>query len=189
MLDGLDLRETLRDQAANPGRGRIHVREDGRAPGGAGAVVLIFDADARAYPYRMTWLGEHDEESDMAFYATNPGAQVVGPGIVRVTYGALMMTMPPRRVFDVWLDPDYRAASSAAEVLVRAAVDYSTEPLVVHVAARKPRATWRQYAAQQGKRLVHLPLGSLSPPTIKRIRVVHLLAGTDKRDIAGRYIH
>ena len=124
----------------------------------------------------------------MAFYATNPFEQVVGPGITRATYGGFMMTYPPRRVFDVWQDRDYRSASGKAEVLILAAIDYSEEKLVVHVAARAPSERMQRYAALQQKRLVHLPLGALSPATLKKIRVVHLLAGHDKRAVADRYI-
>jgi hypothetical protein len=45
-----------------------------------------------------------------------------------------------------------------------------------------------RYASHQGKRILHIPLGSLSPVTLKKIRVVHLLAGRDKREIAKDYI-
>ncbi len=34
----------------------------------------------------MTWLGEHSQESDMAFYSTPPGVDVVGPGISRMEH-------------------------------------------------------------------------------------------------------
>ncbi len=185
-LDGVDIRETLR----NVHESRIYVREMRKVPGGAGSVVVIFDHDPAGteYPYLMTWLGEHEEESDMAFYASDPAAQVVGPGILRATYGGLMMSLPPRRVYDVWRDPDYARARDKAEVLVMAAVDYSTERLVVHVAAKAPSERMRRYATARGKRLVHIPLGSLSPQTLRKIRVVHLLAGPDKRAVAPHYV-
>ena len=143
MLDGIDVRETLR----HPEDPRVWVRELGRVPGEAGSVVVIFDRDdpsaggGERYPYLMTWLGEHHDESDMAFYATSPADQVVGPGILRATYGGFLMTLPPGRLFDVWRDPEYRyllQASGKADVLLAAAIDYSTEPLVVHVARHAP---------------------------------------------------
>ncbi|MCB1035879.1 MAG: hypothetical protein KDD47_18810, partial [Acidobacteria bacterium] len=186
LLDGVDLKETLR----NLHEGKIYVQELGRAPGSAGSVVVIFDEDPTGleFPYCMTWHGEHDQESDMAFYSTDPFEQVVGPGITRATYGAFMMTYPPRRVFDVWQDRDYRMAHDKAELLTLAAIDYSEEKLVVHVAAKPPAERLGRYAALQKKRLVHIPLGALSPMTLKKIRVVHLLAGHDKRAVADRYI-
>ncbi|RMG46669.1 MAG: hypothetical protein D6718_05075 [Acidobacteria bacterium] len=186
LLDGIDIRETMRRFH----EGKVWVRELLRVPGGAGSVVVIFDRDRddTRFPLRMTWLGESEQESDMAFYATDPTQHVVGPGIMRATYGGFLMTMPPGRLFDVWIDPDYAAAREKAEVLIMAAVDYSREKLVVHVAERPPAERLRAYAASQGKRIVHIPLASLSPVTLRKIRVVHLLAGRDKRRIARDYI-
>jgi hypothetical protein len=186
LLDGVDLRETLR----NPHEDRIYVEERGRVPGGAGSVVVIFDTDPEAerFPFAMTWLGEHDQESDMAFYSTPPGEQVVGPGIMRATYGAFMLTSPRGRLADVWSDPDYRLARSRAEMLVMAAIDYSVEKHIVHVAAEPPSAALRRYAAAQKKRLQHIPLAALSPVTVKKVRVLHVLAGHDKRKVAPDYV-
>ena len=65
----------------------VHARDVTRAPGlvtleqEVGAVVVIFEEDESRYPWCMTWLGEHSQESDMAFYSTNPYDQPVGPGI------------------------------------------------------------------------------------------------------------
>ena len=186
LLDGIDLRETLR----NPHQDRIYVREALRAPGEAGSVVVIFDRDRddRLFPFRMTWLGEHDQESDMAFYSTDPGSQVVGPGILRATYGGFMLTMPRGRLFDVWEDPDYRFCREKAEVLCLAAIDYSREKIVVHVAEEAPGERLRRYAGAQGKRLLHVPMASLSPISLRKIRVLHLLAGHDKRKVAKSYV-
>ena len=186
MLDGLDIRETMRNMHEK----RLYVREMGRVQGDAGSVVVIFDRDLdnSRFPYTMTWLGEHDQESDMAFYASQPEEQVVGPGIMRATYGAFMLTWPPRRLYDVWRDPDYQRAREKADLLVLAAIDYSVDRIVVHVASDPPADYLRQYAASQRKKLVHLPIGGLSPVALKRLRVVHLLAGEDKRAIARKYI-
>jgi hypothetical protein len=187
LLDGIDIRETL----LKLHEGRIYVQELGRAPGKAGSVVVIFDPDRgpeSKYPYRMTWHGEHGQESDMAFYATEPTEQIVGPGIMRATYGGFMMTLPPGRLYDVWGDPDYRLAREKAEVLLMAAVDYSLEKIVVHVGKAAPPDRLRQYAGGQGKRIVHIPMGSLSVAALKKIRTLHILAGHDKRAIARDYI-
>jgi len=186
MLDGIDIRETLRHLHES----RIFVEEKGRAPGDAGSVVVIFDRDPDSlqYPFSMTWLGEHDQESDMAFYATSPAEQVVGPGIMRATYGGFLLTLPRGRLFDVWEDRDYRFAQDKAEVLLMAAVDYSLEKIIVHVAADPPAERMRRYAAVQGKQITHSPLAALSPVSLKKIRVMHILAGKDKRDFARDYI-
>ena len=186
LLDGIDIRETLR----NLHQGKVYVQEYGRVGGEAGSVVVIFDRDHtnERFPFTMTWLGEHDQESDMAFYSTSPAEQVVGPGIMRATYGGFMLTLPRGRLFDVWHDRDYRFARDKGEVLTLAAVDYSLEKIVIHVAAETPTERLRRYAAAQKKQLVHIPLASLSPVTLRKLRVLHILAGRDKRAIARSYI-
>ena len=92
-------------------------------------MVVIFDEDRDdRYQYLTTWLGEHQNESDMAFYATNPFDHLVGPGIGRAEYGGFLMTRPPRRMYDVWGDPDYDFAEGKHERLLMAGLDYSTLP-------------------------------------------------------------
>jgi hypothetical protein len=107
---------------------------------------------------------------------------------MRATYGGFMLTYPPGRLYDVWQDSDYRMARTKPEVLLMAAVDYSVDKLVVHVGPHPPASRIRDYAAARGRKIVHLPLGSLSPVSIKKVRVVHILAGRDKREIAKDYV-
>jgi hypothetical protein len=59
---------------------------------------------------------------------------------------------------------------------------------VVHVAARPPRSILQQLAQRLGLKIVHLPIGTLSPSTVRRIRVMHILSGHEKRAIAKEYI-
>lgn len=184
--DGLDVRETLRRWSEK----KIYVRSRTVRRGKAGAVVLIFDEDdeQNRFPYRMTWLGEHEQESDMAFYATPPEDHVVGPGICRCEYGGFLMISPPRRLFDVWKDPDYRSFRRKSEVLLAAGIDYSLERQVIYVAPKPPRSYMRTLAERMLRQIVYLPLGSLSPSRLARIRVFHILSGYDKRAIAKEYI-
>ena len=186
LLDGIDMRETLR----NLHEGRIYVRENIRVKGGVGSIVVIFDPDREGdkFPYLMTWLGEHDQESDMAFYATPPADNIVGPGISRCEYGGFLLAYPPRRMIDVWTDRDYSFARGKAEVLLLAALDYSPEIHVIYAAARPPRSYFRQIAGRLGKKIIHIPLGSLSPVSLKKLRVFHVLFGHDKRAFAKEYI-
>ena len=184
ILDGIDVRETIRHWSER----RVFVRELGRAPGEVGSVVVIFDEDESRYPHCQTWLGEHEQESDMAFFCTEPTEGIVGPGICRSTYGGFLLSYPPRRMADVWTDVDYRLAETKAEVLLLAGLDYCTERMVVHVAARPPRALLHQFAARIGLKILHLPLGTLSPTTVRRIRVLHILSGHEKREIARDYV-
>jgi hypothetical protein len=184
VLDGIDVRETIRHWSEH----QIYVRELGRAPGDVGSVVVVFDDDEDRYPHCQTWLGEHDQESDMAFFCSEPTQGIVGPGICRVTYGGFLLSYPPQRMADVWSDADYRMAQSKAEVLLLAALDYCAENTVVHVAARPPRSVLQQLASRLGLKIVHLPIGTLSPSTVRQIRVMHILSGHEKRTIAKEYI-
>ncbi len=184
-LDGIDLRETIR----NWHEGKLFVRELGRFSGDIGAVVVIFDEDRQdRYTYLTTWLGEHQNESDMAFYSTQPFEHLVGPGIGRAEYGGLLMTLPPRRMFDVWHDSDYDMAETKAERLLMAALDYSMERNVLYVAAKPPRSILRQFASRVNRKIIYMPLGQLSPTKLKKIRVVHVLDSHQRRAQAKQYV-
>jgi hypothetical protein len=185
ILDGIDMRETIRHWYEKT----IYVRKFERLAGDVGAVVVVFDEDQRdQYQYLTTWLGEHQNESDMAFYATFPFDHMVGPGIGRAEYGGFLLTLPPRRMYDVWGDPDYSFAETKAERLLLAGMDYSVERHVVYVAAKPPRTIFRSIAAHLGRSILYVPIGSLSPAKLKRIRVVHVLDGHARRESARDYI-
>ena len=185
LMDGVDLRETIR----NWHEGRIYVRSYQKIQGDVGSVIVIFDEDRDArYPYMTTWLGEHQNESDMAFYSTHPFDNLVGPGIGRGEYGGFLMSLPARRMFDVWQDPDYDFAETKPERLLLAGLDYSLSQYVVYVAAKPPRSVFRNIAARFGRTIVYIPIGQLSPVSLKKIRVVHVLDGYDKREIAKEFL-
>jgi hypothetical protein len=185
LYDGVDLRETIRHWHEK----KIYVRRLAKFSGEVGAVVIVFDEDREdRYTYMTTWLGEHQNESDMAFYSTDPFEHIVGPGIGRAEYGGLLMTLPPRRLFDVWQDPDYEMAGTKAERLLMAALDYSIDRYVVYVAAKPPRSVFRSMAARVNRKIAYIPLGQLSPTKVKKLRVVHVLDGYERRDEAKQYI-
>jgi hypothetical protein len=185
ILDGIDMRETIRKWYEK----RIYVRQFQKVHGEVGSVVVIFDEDRDdRYPYNTTWLGENQNESDMAFYSTFPFDHLVGPGIGRAEYGGFLMTLPPRRMYDVWQDPDYEFAESKSERLLLAALDYSIQRFVVYVAAHPPRSIFKTIASRMGRTIIYVPIGQLSPMALKKIRVVHVLDGYDKRDIAKDYL-
>ena len=190
MLDGVDIRETIR----NWYEGRIYVTENRQVKGRVGSLVVIFDEDSDAdgeerYPWRMTWLGEHNQESDMAFYGTPAGARVIGPGISRCEYGGFMMTYPPMRVYDIWRDPFFDGARNKPERLLLAGIDYSEEKLIAYIAARPPADRLKSLARMYGRRVVYLPIGQFSPVTLKKMRVFHVLDGHHVRGWAGEYIY
>lgn len=192
MEDGIDTRETIR----HFGEKKLYVKAKGRPPGTVGSVVVIFDEDhedekngrIEKFPWMTTWIGEHNQESDMAFYATSMKENIVGPGIAKCTYGGFLLSYPPRRLYDVWSDPDYSECRTKAEVLLMAAIDYADKPLIVYVAAKPPRTQLKSFAKRYGKKLLFIPIGQLSPTTLEKLRIFHVLDGHDKRAIADEFI-
>ena len=185
VLDGIDLRETIRHWYEK----KIYVRQFDKIAGEVGSVVVIFDEDRDdRYPWLTTWLGEHSNESDMAFYSTDPFDKMVGPGIGRAEYGGFLMSLPPRRMLDVWNDPDYEMALNKPERLLLAGLDYSINRHVVYVAAKPPRSIFRTIAGRLGRSVLYIPIGQLSPTKLKKLRVVHVLDSHARRAEAKQYI-
>ncbi|MFC1867663.1 hypothetical protein ACFL0H_05970 [Thermodesulfobacteriota bacterium] len=190
MMDGLDIRQTIREWNS----GRIYVKESRPVIGKVGSVVFIFDTDLSGkngkenFPWQVTWLGEHDQESDMSFYSTPAGEIMDGPGISRCQYGGFMLTYPPMRVFDIWKDPYFKVARNKPERLLMAAIDYCTEKHVVYVAGTPPSGWCRSIAARHGKKIIYMPIGIFSPVTLKKIRQFHVLDGHHIRKYAHQYI-
>jgi hypothetical protein len=89
---------------------------------------------------------------------------------------------------DIWTDPEYRWFDSKPERLLLAALDYTLEKHVVYVASKPPRSYMKVLAARMGRQIVYVPMGTLSPAMLKRIRVFHVLHGRNKRAIAPEYI-
>ena len=190
LRDGIDLRESLRRLAEE----KIYVYEERASSARVGAVVVVFDPDdgpeeeGERFPWKLTWLGEHQDESDMAFYATLPGEDLVGPGISRCVYGGLVMTYPPMRMLDVWTDPFFEAARNKPERLLLAGADYSRERVIAYLARRPPSARARALVQRLGRQIAYLPLGMFSPNMLQKIRHFHVLAGHQVRDYAQEYI-
>ena len=190
MEDGLDIRQTIREWPTGP----IYVKESRPLKGKVGSVVVIFDPDLQDkngkenFPWRVTWLGEHEQESDMAFYSTPAGEVMDGPGISRCQYGGFMLTYPPLRVYDIWKDPFFDVARNKPERLLMSAIDYSVEKHVVYVAAAPPSGWCQSMASRLGKKIIYLPIGIFSPITVKKIRQFHVLDGHHVRKYAKHYI-
>lgn len=124
----------------------------------------------------------------MALYSTPPGEQLSGPGISRCEYGGFVLSYPPGRMVDVWHDPYFEMARTKPERLLLAGLDYSVERNVLYVAERAPRSIFRSLAERLGRKLIYLPLGQLSPNTVRKIRTFHVLDGPAVRDYAPDYI-
>ena len=189
--EGIDTKETIRHWAEK----KLYVRKKGKPPGQVGACVVIFDEDPvsakephEKYPWKLTWIGENEQESDMALYATDYSNDIIGPGIARCELGGFMLSYPPRRLWEVWQDPDYYYFSEKPSLLLAAAIDYSIKPVVVYVAKTPPPANLKTYAARQGKRVCFIPITQFSARQIKKMQTFHVLQGRHTTDIAGDYI-
>ena len=190
--DGVDVKETIRHWPEK----KLYVRARGKPPGLVGSCVVIFDEDKldetktqERYPATMTWLGENDQESDMAFYATSMSDDVIGPGIARCEYGGFLLSFPARRMYDIWADPDYEEFEAKHEVLLAAAIDYSVRPVIVYAGINPPSARLKAHANRQGKRILYIPLTQFSQKVIQGLQTFHILDGQDKRKIADEYIY
>jgi hypothetical protein len=184
--DGIDIRETLR----NWHTGDLYVRVLPPGRGSIEAVVFFFDlpADPRVYTHRATWFAEHSEESTLAFYATDPLKNMVGPGIAQAEYGGALFLYPPRAIPEIWTDPRLQFADTLEERLLAAAFLHSRDRHVAVVSPGLPRAAWRRLARRYGRKIVHLPLKRFSGPLLERLRTFHVLNGKHVRAYAADYI-
>ncbi|MEM8733717.1 MAG: hypothetical protein AAGG44_05830 [Planctomycetota bacterium] len=184
--DGIDIRETLRHWYD----GEIYVKVMPPSIGNLDCCVMLFDtpADPREYPWRTTWFAEHQEESTLAFYATNFADEMVGPGIALATYGGAMFLFPPVAIPDIWHDPRLDFADDLESRLVGAACLHARENQIALLSPTAPGATFRQIARRFRKRLVHVPLSSFNDAVVQQLRMVHVLNGSEVRSYASHFI-
>ena len=184
--DGIDIRDTVR----NWHTGEIYVKVLPPNRGKLDVAVMLFDspADPREYPWRTTWFAEHQEESTLAFYATDFQSQPIGPGICLAHYGGAMFIYPPVMIPDIWSDPKLDFASTLEERLIAAGCMYSTCRHVALLSAAPPGQAWKKIAKRFGRTLVHLPLSKFSDSTVQQLRMVHVLNGKDIRSYASSFI-
>jgi hypothetical protein len=186
VMDGLDIRETLRHWHT----GDLYVKIIPPSRGTIEVVVFLFDtpADPRQYPFRTTWFAEHQQESTLAFFATNPLATMVGPGIAQAEYGGAMFLWPPRPIADVWTDRGLDFADTLEERLLAGAFAHSQERHVAVVSPGPPQGAWRRLARRFGRKIVHLPLKRFSGQLVERLRTFHVLNGKEVRSYAAQFI-
>lgn len=184
--DGIDIRETLRHWYD----GEIYVKVMPPSIGTLDCCVMLFDcpADPRDYPWRTTWFAEHDEESTLAFFATDFREELVGPGIAMATYGGAMFLFPPIAIADIWKDPRLEFADTLEDRVLAAACLHSRERHVAVLSPQAPGATWRQIASKFSKRLVHIPLSHFNDALVQQLRMVHVLNGKQIRSYAEHFI-
>jgi hypothetical protein len=186
ILDGIDIRDTLRHWYEE----KIYVKVLPPSRGKLDCVVMLFDspADPRDYPWRTTWYAEHDQESTLAFFATDFSKELVGPGIALATYGGALFFFPPAVIPDVWRDRALDFIETLEERLLAAACRYSACPHIALLSPAPPGAGWRKLAQRFGKKWVHLPLSQFSDATVQQLRMVHVLNGREVRSYAADFI-
>jgi len=186
LKDGLDIRETLR----NWHTGNLYVKVFPPQVGKLDCVLMFFDspADPRDYPWRITWMAEHHDESTLALFATDFHQELIGPGIGLAQYGGAMFLFPPRDVSDVWHDPRLDFTDTMEERLLAAACMYSREKHIAVLSEPPPGPGWRRLAKKYGRKLVHVPLNRFSQEMIQQLRMVHVLNGQEVRSFAAHFI-
>ena len=184
--DGIDIRDTLRHWY----EGEIYVKVLPPNRGNLDCAVMLFDspADPRDYPWRTTWYAEHENESTLAFYATNFGDNPVGPGICLASYGGALFLFPPRQIPDIWTDPRLDFTETLEERILAAGCLHAKSKTIALLSAIPPGPGWRRLAKRFGKTLVHLPMGQFSSETIAQLRYVHVLNGHQVRSYAASFI-
>jgi len=186
ILDGIDIRETLRHWYD----GDIYVKVLPPSVGTLDACVMLFEnnIDPRQYPWRTTWYAEHKEESTLAFFATNFGQEMIGPGIALATYGGAMFLYPPVKIPDIWHERSLDFTDTLEDRLIAAACKYSRGRHVALLSPSAPGANLRRLAKRFGKKLVHVPLSQFNDAMIQQLRMVHVLNGKEVRSYASHFI-
>jgi hypothetical protein len=186
LMDGLDMRETLR----NWHTGDLYVKLFPPQVGNLDCVLMFFDspADPRDYPWRITWQAEHHDESTLSLFATNYVEDLVGPGIGLAKYGGCMFLFPPRDIPDLWHDPRLDFVDTMEERLLAGACIHSRERHIAVLSESPPGIAWRRVAKHFGKKLLHVPLKRFSQATVQQLRMVHVLNGHEVRSFAAHFI-
>lgn len=187
-LDGIDVRETIRRWD----RGRLYVRREQTPRGRIGPVVVAWEDNPVFYPgqWRTTLYAEHQNESEITIVCDpGPGKDIVGPGISRLRYVAMMSVYPARHIPDIWMDRQFSTMwRTVARTLIAAAILLSNEPHIAVVSASPVAKDLLALAQSAGVRVIHLPLTAFSSATLERVRTLHILADKDVRRFADHYI-
>jgi len=186
MMDGIDLRETLRHWYD----GSLYVKVQPPTIGHLDATVMLFDneADPREYAWRATWFAEHVEESTLAFFATPFQKEMLGPGVAVSTYGGALFLFPPRHIADIWEDERLDLADTLEQRLVAAACLHSQSKHIALLSWTAPGIALKKIAKLFKKALVYVPLGHFSDSVVQQLRTFHVLNGKHVRSYAAHFI-
>jgi len=186
MMDGLDLRETLRHWYD----GSLHVKITPPSIGHLDATIMIFDPnpDPREYSWRSTWFAEHADESTLAFYATPFTKEMLGPGVAASTYGGAMFLYPPRPIEDIWSDPRLDFTDTLEQRLVAGACMHAQSRHVALLSPVGPGMALKKIAKRFSRRLIHVPLSHFADSVVQQLRLFHVLNGKHVRSYAAHFI-
>ncbi len=186
LLDGLDVRESVR----NWHTGRLYVQSTPQPQGRVGAVVIIFEDSPLDFEplWKTTLYAEHQNESDISFYSTPLGENVVGPRICRTEFGGILSIYPSMGIPDIWSLGPSGEIKTCAEALLAAGILFSPDHYIAYVAKKPPRPSIKQLAELYHKHIIFLPLHGFSAAHLKQVRHFHILDGHDVRAWAGDYI-
>jgi hypothetical protein len=186
MMDGLELRETLRHWYD----GSLYVKVLPPSIGQLDATVMLFDGDAdpREYSWRSTWFAEHGDESTLAFYATPFTREMLGPGVAVSTYGGAMFLYPPRPIEDIWADERLDFADTLEQRLVAAACLHAESRHIALLSHAAPGIVLKKIAKRFRRKLVHVPLGQFADSVVQQLRMFHVLNGKHVRSYAAHFI-
>jgi hypothetical protein len=186
MMDGIDLRETLRHWYD----GSLFVKVQPPTIGHLDATVMLFDnePDPREYAWRATWFAEHKDESTLAFFATPFQKEMLGPGVAVSTYGGAMFLYPPREIEDIWEEELLDFADTIEQRLVAAACLHSKSRHIALLSWSAPGLALKKIAKLFKKVLVHVPLNHFSDSVVQQLRTFHVLNGKHVRSYAAHFI-
>lgn len=187
LLDGLELRETIR----NHHNKKIFVKEYKKENLDVGAWLIVFDEDLSysKYPWAMALSAEHHNESDIAFYASNPLMHPVGKQIIRAEYGALLAFKPPLPSYQkVYIEEIDVIENLRLYQLTTLAIELSEGKDIIYVSSKEIDPYFIKMANSKGKRLIHIPITRFSNRNIKKLKRFHLLKSKNTRRIADDYI-
>ena len=186
MMDGIDLRETLRHWYD----GSLFVKVQPPTIGHLDATVMLFDnePDPREYAWRATWFAEHKDESTLAFFATPFEKEMLGPGVAVSTYGGAMFLYPPRKIEDIWEEELLDFADTIEQRLVAAACLHSQSRHIALLSWSAPGIALKKIAKLFKKVLVHVPLNHFSDSVVQQLRTFHVLNGQHVRSYAAHFI-
>lgn len=186
LMDGLDLRETLRHWYD----GSLYVKVLPPSIGHLDATVMLFEnePDPRQYSWRTTWYAEHGEESTLAFFAIPFAQEILGPGVAVSTYGGAMFLYPPRPIEDIWRDPRLDFTDTLEQRLVAAACLHAESNHIALLSPTAPGLALRQIAKRFRRKLVHVPLSHFADSVVQQLRLFHVLNGKHVRSYAAHFI-